>query len=233
MNMSEASAIPNHIGLILDGNRRWAKENGLPTFEGHRLGYLNLKEITKHAVNSGVKYVSAYIFSTENWKRTKEEVSYLLDLALMVATKEARAVHAEKIRVVFLGQRTGLPAKLVDAIEKAEALTKANKRGTLALCFNYGGQLEIVDAVKKLAKQKDSIKNLTVESFYKSLYAPMVPDIDLLIRTSGEQRISNFMLWRAAYAELYFTEKHWPAFTSEDLDLAIMEFGNRKRRFGA
>lgn len=228
--MSETAVIPAHVGLILDGNRRWAKANGLPSFEGHRVGYANLKKIAKHAVNKGVKFISAYIFSTENWNRTREEVNYLLDLALVLATRDAREVHKEGIRVVFLGRRNDLPPKLLAAIEKAETLTKDNKRGTLALCFNYGGQQEIVDAASKLSSKK--LKNLTVETFASALYAPEVPAIDLLIRTSGEQRLSNFMLWRAAYAELYFVKKHWPAFTPDDFDAAIEEFANRQRRFG-
>lgn len=229
--MSEAAALPIHVGLILDGNRRWAKDQGLPTLEGHRAGYGSLKTIAKHAVNQGIKYISAYIFSTENWNRSKEEVSYLLDLALWVATKEVRDVHKEGIRVRFLGQRDGLSDKLVKAIAKAEELTKNNVRGTLALCFNYGGQQEIVDAAQKLIAAKKA-EDLTVAGFAEALYAPDIPAMDLVIRTSGEQRLSNFMLWRAAYAELYFSEKHWPAFTTDDFDGAISEFASRQRRFG-
>ncbi len=230
MDMSE-TALPTHVGLILDGNRRWAKGQGLPSLEGHRSGYKNLKDIAKHAVNRGVKYISAYIFSTENWNRSKEEVSYLLDLALWVATKEVKEVHKEGIRVRFLGTRDGLSAKLLQAIQKAEELTKDNIRGTLALCFNYGGQQEIVDAAQRLATE--NAQNITVESFASALYAPDIPAMDLVIRTSGEQRLSNFMLWRAAYAELYFSAKHWPAFTPDDFDDALVEFANRQRRFGS
>ena len=223
---------PRHVGLILDGNRRWAKANGLPALEGHRAGYSNLKEMAKYAVNQGVDYVSAYIFSAENWKRSKEEVSYLLDLALWVATKEVREVHKEGIRVRFLGRQQGLSNKLIKAIQKAEELTKNNKRGTLALCFNYGGKQEIVDAAQELLDTNKTLK-LTVEDFSGALYAPDIPSMDLIIRTSGEQRLSNFMLWRAAYAELYFVKKHWPAFTTDDFDEALAEFANRQRRFGS
>lgn len=223
--------LPKHVGLILDGNRRWARDQGLPTLEGHRAGYGNLKEIAKHAVNQGVQYVSAYIFSAENWNRSREEVAYLLDLALWVATREVREVHKEGIRVRFLGRRGGLSEKLIKAIQKAEEMTKDNKRGTLALCFNYGGQQEIVDAAQKLLSTKKA-GDISLEDFAGALYAPDIPAMDLVIRTSGEQRLSNFMLWRAAYAELYFVQKHWPAFTLEDLDAALSEFATRQRRFG-
>jgi undecaprenyl diphosphate synthase len=225
-------ALPTHVGLILDGNRRWAKDQGLPALEGHRVGYGNLKEIAKYAVNKGVSYISAYIFSTENWNRSKEEVSYLLDLALWVATREVREVHKEGIRVRFLGGREGLSDKLLKAIQKAEELTKNNIRGTLALCFNYGGQQEIVDAAKKLIGTAQDADAITLEKFANALYTPDIPAIDLIIRTSGEQRLSNFMLWRAAYAELYFVKKHWPAFTVNDFDEALAEFASRQRRFG-
>lgn len=231
MNMSGDETVPTHVGLILDGNRRWAKTNGLPTFEGHKAGYSNLKRIAMHAADQGVKYVSAYIFSAENWKRTKKEVKYLLDLALWVANSEAQEAHKENIRVVFLGRREGLSKKLLSAIQKAEQLTKNNTRGTLGLCFNYSGQQEIVDAAKKFARE-ENLESLDVEDFAKELYAPEIPAVDLLIRTSGEQRISNFMLWRAAYAELYFVDKHWPDFKTEDLDSALEEFASRQRRFG-
>ena len=228
--MSNTSTLPVQVGLILDGNRRWAKSHNLPSLEGHRAGYSNLKEIGKHAVNRGVRYISAYIFSAENWNRSREEVKYLLDLALLMATKEAREVHKEGIRVRFLGRREGLSEKLLKAITNAEELTKDNTRGTLAICFNYGGQQEIVDAAQKLAKAKKT--DFSVEDIAAALYAPDIPNVDLVIRTSGEQRLSNFMLWRAAYAELYFVKKHWPDFNTDDFDEALAEFAERQRRFG-
>lgn len=227
--MSEAKILPTHLGLILDGNRRWAREQGLPTFEGHRKGYDNLKEITKAAINSGVAFVSAFIFSTENWNRTADEVKYLMGLAYNVVTKDIEELNKEKIRVLWLGSRDRLSQKLIDAIIKAEELTKNNTHGTLALCFNYGGQQEIADAASRLAESGQAI---TTASLQGALYQPEVPDIDFIIRTSGEQRISNFMLWRAAYAELYFVTKHWPAFSAEDLNEALAEFAARQRRFG-
>ncbi len=230
MTNNRKSSIPKHVGIILDGNRRWALEHDLPKFEGHKAGYENLKVIAEHATNLGVKYISAYIFSTENWNRSKDEVKYLLDLALWVATREVNKVHKQGIRIRFLGSKEGLSDKLVVAIGKAEKLTSKNDRGTLALCFNYGGQQEILDAVNKLLQGKS--KKVTKKKFEDELYAPDIPPIDLIIRTSGEQRLSNYMLWRAVYAELYFVNQHWPAFTTRDFDLALEEYANRQRRFG-
>jgi undecaprenyl diphosphate synthase len=226
------SIIPRHLGLILDGNRRWARARNLPTFEGHRRGYENLKDITKAAVNRGIKYISAFIFSTENWQRSKEEVNYLMKLALWVASSEVDEVHKENIRVKFLGSTKGINPKLLQAIARAEAKTAKNTRGTLGLCFNYGGHQEIADSVAGLVKAGIKSKDVTPEAIAERLYAPDMPPIDLLIRTSGEQRISNFMLWRAAYAELLFINKHWPDFTEADLDAAIAEYASRHRRFG-
>lgn len=230
--MPEDTTVPAHIGLIPDGNRRWATAQGLPTLEGHRIGFGNLKHIGKHAVKRGVKYISAYIFSTENWNRSKDEVNYLMDLALWLASSELNDIHKDGIRVRFLGRLDGLSNKMVKAIEKAEELTKDNSKGTLALCFNYGGQQEVVDAAQKLLGKVKDAREVTIEKLASLLYAPEVPPIDLIIRTSGEQRISNFMLWRAAYAELYFTDKHWPDFTAKDLDEALAEYAQRHRRFG-
>ncbi len=228
--MSDTNSLPNHIGFILDGNRRWAKEQGLSTLEGHRAGYNNLKDITKTAVNRGISYISAYIFSTENWNRTKAEVKYLMNLAYIILTKDIKELHKENIRVVWLGTKDRLSDKLLGAISQAEGTTKSNTRGTLALCFNYGGQQEIAEAASQLAQKGDAI---TVDSIRGALYHPEIPDVDFIIRTSGEQRISNYMLWRAAYAELYFVQKHWPAFNADDLDEALAEYAKRQRRFGS
>lgn len=232
MTMQTASNIPKHVGLILDGNRRWAKDNGLPALEGHRVGFGKLKDIGRHAVKRGVTFVSAYIFSTENWNRSREEVRYLLDLAFWLAGHELKEVHKEGIRIKFLGRQDGLSDKMLKAIHKAEDLTKNNTKGTLALCFNYGGQQEIVDAARELIRSGADPDGLDAKTFAEALYQPEVPPIDLLIRTSGEQRLSNFMLWRAAYAELYFVKKHWPDFTTDDFDAALAEYSTRHRRYG-
>lgn len=224
--------LPNHLGLILDGNRRWAKEQGIPTLQGHRRGYENLKTIGDAAIEKGIKFISAFVFSTENWNRAKAEVKYLMDLLFWVATHEVEEYHKKNIRVVFLGKETPLPKRHLAAIRKAEIKTQHNTRGTLALCLNYGGQTEIAEAVQQIMAVGQSSAAVTPELIRQHLYHPEVPDIDLIIRTSGEQRLSNFMLWRSAYAELYFCDKHWPAFTEADLDKALAEYSERVRRFG-
>lgn len=226
------SDIPRHVGLILDGNRRWAKLRGLPTLEGHRQGYDNLKTIAKAAINRGVKFVSAFIFSTENWNRTPTEVKYLMNLAYTMLTRDVEELNRENIRIVWLGTIEKVSAKLQKAIRAAEEATQHNTRGTLALCFNYGGHMEIVEAARRLIEQGVKAADLTIEKFASALYAPDVPPVDLLIRTSGEQRLSGYMLWRVAYAELYFTEKYWPDFSEADLDAALFDYASRQRRFG-
>lgn len=232
MPLTETSTAPVHLGLILDGNRRWARSQGLPTLEGHRKGYENLRTIAKAAFDAGVQYISAYVFSTENWDRSKQEVDYLMKLLLWVAKNEVKNFHKENIRIRFLGSKDRLSAEIIDAIEKAEVKTKNNTRATLALCLNYGGWLEITDAVKKIVAKGISADQVTPQLVADNLYAPDIPAVDFVIRTSGEQRISNFMLWRLAYAELYFAKPAWPAFTVDDLALALEDFANRNRRLG-
>jgi len=231
--MSETLIVPKHIGLILDGNRRWARENGLSTLEGHRIGYHHLKDIVREAINVGVEYVSAYIFSIENWNRTKAEVKYLMEHALIFLTSDVAELNREGVRVVWLGTKERLSSRLLEAIDKAEESTRHNTKGTLGICFNYTGKQEIVDAAKQLIDTGVKSDQLTLETFERALYAPDVPPIDLLIRTSGEQRLSGFMLWRAAYAELLFVDKHWPEFEKADLHAAIEEYAARERRHGA
>lgn len=223
------TTLPEHVGIILDGNRRWAKEQGLPTLEGHKQGAEVFKSIAKHAFSRGVKHVSAYVFSIENWKRTEEEVGYLMNLVTRAVVEYLEEFNKDGIKIVILGRRDGLRQKVLKAINRAEEATKNNNQGTLALCFNYGGQQEIADAAQKLANNGQKI---TEDSLRTNLYEAELPDVDLIIRASGEQRLSNFMLWRAAYAELYFTPILWPAFTPSDFDEALKEYNKRKRRFG-
>jgi len=230
--MSEPSTLPTHVGLILDGNRRWAKGRGLPTLEGHRQGSEVFKEIALAAFDRGIKYLSAYVFSNENWSRAEEEVGYLMKLVMKATEKYLDVFDKADIRIVILGRREGLDKKVLAAIERTEEKTKDNTRGTLALCFNYGGHEEIVDAVRRMSEQGIDAKDITSEAIASALYAPDIPPLDLLVRTSGEQRISGFMLYRAAYAELYFVDKFWPDFTAADLDTALEEFARRQRRFG-
>jgi undecaprenyl diphosphate synthase len=226
------AAAPQHLGLILDGNRRWAKEHGLPVAEGHRRGYKTLKMICKSAIKHGVRYVSAYVFSTENWKRDRQEVQDLMKLFLWVFKHEVKELDADGIRLRVVGSKLRLGHALARAIHEAEERTKDNTRGTLLLCLDYGGQQEIVDATKRIAASGIDPDNITPELISKYLYAPDVPPVDLVIRTSGEQRLSNFMLWEAAYSELAFCNAYWPDFSEADLEREIDNYANRHRRFG-
>ena len=230
--MTDSTVTPVHLGMILDGNRRWAKDHGLPTLEGHRKGADNLHDIAVAAFDRGVDYVSAYVFSTENWSRTEKEVSYLMGMVTRYLEKYLDEFNDRGIRVVILGRKEGLRRKVLNALTKSEEATANNTKGTLAFCFNYGGRDEIVDATKQLIAAGKTADEITPEMFEQALYHPEIPSIDLLVRTSGEHRLSGFMLWRASYAELMFTDKHWPDFTEADLDKVLIEFGNRKRRFG-
>ncbi|HSX47970.1 MAG TPA: polyprenyl diphosphate synthase [Candidatus Nanoarchaeia archaeon] len=229
---SQGLNVPTHLGLILDGNRRWAKDRGMPAFEGHRQGYLNLKTIAQAARERGVKYLSAFVFSTENWQRSKEEVNYLMNLFYWVATHEVDELHKNNVRLRFIGSEEHLTPKLLKAMREVEEKTKSNSGGTLALCLNYGGKQEIADAAAAMIRDGVKAEDVTPEKISSYLYAPDIPPVDLVIRTSGEQRISGFMLWRAEYSEMLFVKKHWPDFTVEDLDSALSTFANRDRRFG-
>jgi len=226
------SKAPRHLGLILDGNRRWAKANGLPKFEGHRRGYENLKTIAQAAFDAGVEYVSAYIFSTENWNRTKEEVSYLMDLAVKMAETDLKELIDNNIKIVVLGVEDGVSEKVLSAWRRAEESSVSNTGGVLALCFNYGGLREITDAVRSIVASGVAQDDISEDLVASNLYHSELPQLDLVIRTSGEQRISNFMLARIGYSELIFTSQPWPAFTAEDLHESFEEFSNRQRRYG-
>jgi undecaprenyl diphosphate synthase len=226
------SELPNHIGLILDGNRRWAKAHGLAAVEGHLKGREVFKQICDHLFSRGVKCVSAYVFSTENWKRSKTEVDFLMNLVLRVLKEDLDDYHKRGVRISILGSRERLSAKVLKAVEDAESRTAQNTAGTLALCFNYGGRAEIVEAAKSALAEAGSPEALDEEAIKRHLWHPYIPDVDLVIRTSGEQRLSNFQLWRSAYAELYFMEKHWPEVTTEDVDGVLRWFAERERRFG-
>lgn len=224
--------VPQHIGYIVDGNRRWAKKHGIPTYEGHLAGYNAIQEVAKASFEAGVKYVSVYSFSTENWKRSEAEVSKIMGLVLRFVTSDLHIFTENNVRLSVLGTRDHLDAKLIKAIDEAEKLTKNNTSGTLALCFNYGGQLEITDAVKKIVQSGVAASDITPELIEKNLYAPDVPPVDLIVRSSGEQRLSNFMLWRAAYSELMFLEKYWPDMTKDDVTAILEEYTRRDRRIG-
>jgi undecaprenyl diphosphate synthase len=224
--------IPKHVGYIVDGNRRWAKKHGIPVYEGHLAGYNAIQDIAKASFDVGVEYVSAYIFSTENWKRSEQEVSKLMGLVLKLLTSDLHLFDENNIKLKVLGSKEHVSEKLLKAIDSAEERTAGNTRGTLALCFNYGGQIEIADAVKKIVQSGADAEDITPELISDNLYYPEVPPIDIIVRTSGEQRISNFMLWRAAYSEFLFLDKLWPDMTKDDVDAILEEYSRRGRRFG-
>lgn len=224
--------LPNHVGIILDGNRRWAEANGLKTLEGHRRGSEVFKEVSLGLFDRGVRYVSAYIFSTENWQRKAEEVNYLMRLVIKAVEIHLDDYHKKNIRVRVLGSRDNLKKAVLKAIERTEEKTAHNTGGELALCFNYGGRQEIVDATKKIVATGIAPSEIDENLFASQLYAPDFPDIDLLVRTSGEQRLSGFMLWRASYAELAFTPTYWPDMTPNEFDSLLDNYSERKRRFG-
>ncbi len=229
MTQNNTPNIPTHLGIILDGNRRWAHKRGLKGVEGHMEGFKTLQGVADYALEKGVKYFSVYAFSTENWARDKEEVKYLMALLRQMLKKEIANLHKKSVRFLWFGQEDKLDSKLIKQLNSAVELTKNNKKGTFNLCFNYGGRAEIVQAAINAAKSGD----ITEETIANNLYGGSeIPDIDLLIRTSGEQRISNFMLWRVAYSELYFSSKLWPDFSKIDLDEAMAEYASRQRRFG-
>jgi undecaprenyl diphosphate synthase len=221
--------IPNHIGYIMDGNRRWAKSHGIPTYEGHLAGYNKIKDVTRASVDAGVKYISFYAFSTENWDRTEKEINYLMKLFLRMFTSDLDEVVGENVRIIIAGTDDRLDKKIIQAARAAEKKTANNTKATVLVCFNYGGQKEIVESVKRLVASGDEI---TEQGISDHLYAPDVPPCDIIVRTSGEQRLSNFMLWRAAYSELMFIEKSWPDMEASDVDKVIQEYNNRSRRYG-
>ncbi|MDL2341798.1 MAG: polyprenyl diphosphate synthase [Patescibacteria group bacterium] len=230
--MSNSAEIPTHLGLILDGNRRWAKANGVSVAQGHRQGYQNLKTVARAAIKYGVRYVSAYVFSTENWQRDQQEVRDIMSILKWVLRHEVKQFNKENIRLRVIGSKAKLGAALLTAIHDAEKLTENNTAGTILLCLDYGGQQEIVDAVKRIAATGVAPADITADLIADNMYAPDVPPLDLIIRTSGEQRLSNFMTWEAAYSELSFNDKNWPEFNETDLRAAMDHYGQRHRRFG-
>ncbi len=229
----KATAVPNHVGFIMDGNRRWARERGLPTLEGHRRGYANMKRVLQLCMDRGVKVVTVFAFSTENWNRSKREVSYLMNLFSQAVKSELADFQKKNVRLRILGRLQGLPKKLQDQLQHAMEVTKTNTGAVLNMALNYGGRAEIVDAAQRIVQSGVNPAKLTETTFARFLYAGDAPDPDLIVRTSGEQRTSGFLLWEAAYAELYFTPTKWPAFSEKDLDKALEDFAQRKRNFGA
>lgn len=221
-----------HLGIIMDGNRRWAVERGLPKMEGHRLGYENMKTIGEACLKRGLESLTVFAFSTENWNRAETEVSYLMKLLEHALSKEMDFFIERNIRVKILGRRDRLNKRILKLIDEAEEKTKDGSAMTFGMCLNYGGRPEIVDVVKKIVASGTPTETIDESVIAKHLYWPDMPDPDMIIRTSGEQRLSGFLLWECAYSELYFMDTYWPAFTEQDLDEAIEEFSRRQRRFG-
>jgi undecaprenyl diphosphate synthase len=230
--MSDVSGMPRHLGLILDGNRRWAQERGLPIYEGHKAGYRNMERIVDVALDRGVECISVYAFSTENWNRSADEVKQLMKLFLWIFKHELGNLKRHGVRVHVLGNKLRIGKALLKAIHQAEEETEHNTRGTLLFCLDYGGQQEIVEAMKQLMSEGAKPSELTAERISEKLQSAGIPPVDLIIRTSGEQRLSNFMLWEAAYSELMFTETKWPDFSVDELNDMLDAYAQRHRRFG-
>ena len=224
--------VPTHIGYILDGNRRWAKEHGLPTYEGHLAGYNALKDVITATADAGVKYISFYTFSTENWSRAESEVKGIMRLVMRLFKTDISELVDEGFKLVVLGTRDGLPDNINKAIDEATERSKNGTRATLAMCFNYGGQQELVQAAKSIVESGIAAEDVTLDVMAEHLYYPEIPPCDLVVRTSGEQRLSNFMLWRSAYSELLFLDKFWPDMRKDDVTAIIEEYNRRGRRFG-
>ncbi len=223
--------VPNHVAIIVDGNGRWAKERNLPRMKGHDAGFENLKELGTYILSKGIKVLSVYVFSTENFKRDKKEVSHLMDLFVLMYKKDKDYFMKNNIKVIFSGRDEPLPKKVIDARNKLEELTKNNTGGIFNVCLNYGGRAEIVDAAKKIIESGIPTEQIDEELFSKYMYQDL-PDVDLMIRTSGELRLSNFLLWELSYAEFYFPKIKFPDFKAKDFDDAIVEYTKRDRRFG-
>jgi len=229
----ETKTIPYHVGIIMDGNRRWAKDRGLPTLEGHRRGYDKVKKVGKWCKQRGVKVLTLWAFSTENWKRSKEEVDYLMNLlGFALSDGEVNELDKDGIKLQVIGQKERLSEKLQGLIEKAEEKTKDNKEGILNLAISYGGRADVLEAVRKMVEKGIPPQEISEEMIDQNLWTAGLPDCDLIVRTSGELRTSGFLIWQAAYAELYFCKNHWPDFSEKDLDEALADYARRQRRFG-
>ena len=229
--------MPKHIAIIMDGNRRWAKSRNLPVSLGHKEGAKTLEKIVRYSNKIGLEYITVYAFSTENWKRTEEEVKSLMMLFQSYLDDYAKRADTENIKVKIVGNREGLSERMKSSIEKCMERTKNNTGIVFNIALNYGGRDELLNAIKEIAKDvkenKTNIKDIDEEMISNHLYTKGQPDPDLLIRTSGELRLSNFLPWQLVYSEFIFVDKNWPDFNEEDLDLAIEEYQRRNRKFGA
>ncbi|MBR6033375.1 MAG: isoprenyl transferase [Clostridia bacterium] len=227
---------PEHVAIIMDGNRRWAKSKGMPAGFGHKEGSENFKRITRYANKIGLKYLTVYAFSTENWKRSEEEIEGLMNIFQNYLDDFANRMDTENIRVKIYGDTSRFSERMQKSIQNVVEKTKSNTGLTVGVCLNYGGRLELTQAMKKIAKKVKSgeidIEDINEEMISNNLYTAGIPDPDLLIRTSNELRTSNFLPWQITYSEFYFTHKNWPEFSEQDLDEALEEYKKRNRKFG-
>lgn len=225
-----------HLAIVMDGNRRWAKKRGLPGAMGHKQGAKTVKEITRAAGELGIKYLTLYAFSTENWQRSPEEVETLMGLLREYLKSDLQEIQENGVRIMFIGERNMLDADIVEMMRKIEADTLHNDKLTLCIALSYGARFEIVNATKKIAtlvKRGDiSVEDIDIKMFSDMLYTKDIPDPDVVVRTSGEKRVSNYLLWQIAYAEFYFTDVLWPDFNKKDLEKIIEDFNSRERRYG-
>lgn len=227
---------PRHVGIIMDGNGRWAASRGLPRFEGHRRGVESVRRTVRAALDLGISYLTVYSFSTENWTRPPQEVAYLLGLLKRFIRNDLADLHANGVRVRIIGGRTGVDPEIVALIDEAEDLTRDNTRLTLAVAFNYGSRQEIANAMRRIARRVEAgdltVESICPETISAHLDTAGIPDPDLIIRTSGEQRLSNFLMWQSAYAEFVFVPQHWPDFDRDVFVHALSAYASRERRFG-
>lgn len=228
----DSERVPCHVAIIMDGNGRWAKERGLPRIAGHRAGTENIRRIVESCIRCGVRHLSLYAFSTENWNRPEDEVKGLLSILGEAIERETPKLHAEGVRITHLGRMDGLSPRLQRAIERSCEKTSQNTRLTLNVCYNYGGRLEIVDAVKRIIAEGVPAEQVDEAMIGRYLYSTNSPDPDLIIRTAGEQRLSNFLIWQAAYSEYWFTPLYWPDFGKDEFLQALVDYGTRLRKFG-
>ena len=224
--------IPNHVAIIMDGNGRWAKERGLPRLAGHRAGTDNIRRAIKCLADYEVKYITLFAFSTENWSRPRREVQGLMRIMEEVIDQETANLHKDGVKILHLGHLDGLSERLQQKVQYAIELTKHNTRCTLCVAFNYGGRAEVVDAVRRILRDGITSDNIDEALISRYLYTTDLPDPDLIIRTGGEMRLSNFLIWQAAYSEYYATPTLWPDFGPEEIERALIAYSERERRFG-
>jgi len=230
--VNKISPLPNHVAIIMDGNGRWAKQRGLPRLAGHDAGTTNVRRVVDRFNNYKVKYLTLYAFSTENWRRPDEEVNGLIHILARMIDRETKALHERGVRLFHLGKADSLSEELRAKVNKAIELTKNNTGITLSIAFDYGGRAEILDAVRRIVRDGIRPEDITESLFSSYLYTPNVPEPDLIIRTAGEMRLSNFLIWQSAYSEYYATPTLWPDFKDEEVDKALIAYSRRERRFG-